>query len=87
MERYSLLIKKSTVKDLEAVADKKTRQRIVARIRALAAEPRPVGCEKLSGRDDRYRVRQGSYRVVYSVSDTDRSVVVFKIGHRRDIYR
>jgi mRNA interferase RelE/StbE len=87
VERYSLLIKKSAVKDLEAVADKKTRQRIVARIRALAAEPRPIGCEKLSSRDDRYRVRQGSYRVVYSVSDTDRSVVVFKIGHRRDIYR
>ena len=69
------------------MADKKARQRLVARIRALATEPRPVGCEKLSGHHDRYRVRQGTYRVVYAVSDKNRLVEVVKIGHRRDIYK
>ena len=87
MERYRVLIKKFAVKELEAVADKKARQRLVARIRALATEPRPVGCEKLSGHHDRYRIRQGTYRVVYSVSDPDRLIEVVKIGHRGDIYR
>jgi len=87
VESYRVFIKKSAVRELEAVADKKTRQRLVARIRALAAQPRPAGCEKLSGRHERYRVRQGPYRVVYSVSDAEQLVVVVKVGHRRDVYR
>jgi mRNA interferase RelE/StbE len=87
VESYRVFIKKSAVRELEAVAEKKTRQRLVARIRALATKPRPVGCEKLSGRHERYRVRQGSYRIIYSVGDSDQRVEVVKIGHRRDIYR
>jgi mRNA interferase RelE/StbE len=82
---YSLFLKPSARKELEAVplAD---RRRIVSKIRGLGAEPRPRGSEKLSG-EEKYRVRQGTYRVVYSVDDAKREVVVFKIGHRRDIYR
>jgi len=82
---YSLFLKPSAVKELEAVpmAD---RRRIVSRIRGLGAEPRPRGCEKLSG-EEKYRVRQGTYRVVYSIDDETREVVVVKIGHRRDVYR
>jgi mRNA interferase RelE/StbE len=85
VERYRLLIKKTAVRELEAIGDKKTRPRLVARIRALATEPRPAGCEKLSSHYDRYRVRQGAHRVVYSVSDAERLVEVVKVGHRRDI--
>jgi mRNA interferase RelE/StbE len=59
----------------------------VRRIQALAAEARPPGCEKLSGSEDRYRVRQGRYRVVYHVDDPSLTVTVVKIGHRRDVYR
>jgi mRNA interferase RelE/StbE len=82
---YSLLIKRSAAKELEALP-LKDRRRIVARIHALATEPRPQGLEKLSGAE-KYRVRQGDYRVLYSIDDSARSVVIIKIGHRRDVYR
>ena len=87
MEAYRLQIKTSARKELEAVGTKGDRQRVVRRIQALADEPRPAGCEKLSGSDDRYRVRQGRYRVVYEVDDAALTVTVVKIGHRRDVYR
>jgi mRNA interferase RelE/StbE len=60
---------------------------LVIRIQALSTDPRPPGCEKLSGHPDRYRVRQGDYRVVYSVDDVERVVLVVKVGHRREVYR
>lgn len=86
MARYKILIKPSAVRELEAVPQKKQRQRIVARIRALADDPRPPGCEKLSGQD-RYRVRQGAYRIIYSVEDSDLIVYVVKVGQRGSVYR
>ena len=85
MANYRLQIKPSAVKELEAI-QLKDRKRLVAKLRRLANEPRPDGCEKLSGHD-KYRVRQGDYRVLYSVDDSEQSVVVVKIGHRRDVYR
>lgn len=85
MAGYSLLIKPSAAKELEALSQK-DRTRVVGRIRALATEPRPPGCEKLSG-EEKYRVRQGEYRVLYTIDDQAREVVVVKIGHRRDVYR
>lgn len=85
MASYRLLIKPSAVKELEALP-LKFRRKIIPRMGALAAEPRPPGCEKLSGQEQ-YRVRQGDYRIVYSVDDDIRTVVVVKIGHRKDVYR
>ncbi len=85
MASYKLLIKPSAAKELETLP-KKDRQRIVTRIRSLSVEPRPSGCEKLSGHD-LYRVRQGNYRVLYAVHDDDLVVVVITIGHRREVYR
>jgi len=82
---YRLQIKPSAVKELEAI-QLKDRKRVVAKIRRLAKEPRPDGCEKLSGYD-KYRLRQGDHRVLYSVDDSEQSVTVIKIGHRRDVYR
>jgi mRNA interferase RelE/StbE len=82
---YRLLIKPTAVKELEALPAK-DRRRIVPRIEGRASEPRPHGCEKLSGLEQ-YRVRQGDYRVVYGVDDEARVVIVVKIGHRRDVYR
>lgn len=87
MALYSLAIKPSAGKELEAVDSKPDRQRIVARIQALASEPRPHGSEKLAGFDDRYRVRQGNYRIVYLIDDDARLVTIYKIGHRKDVYR
>ena len=86
MEKYKVLIKPSARKELLAISTKKDRQRIVRKIEALAEHPRPSGCEKLSGYD-RYRIRQGRYRIVYAVEDDELVVFVIKIGHRRDIYR
>jgi len=82
---YRLQIKPSAVKELEVI-QLKDRKRVVAKIRRLAKEPRPDGCEKLSGYD-KYRLRQGDYRVLYSVDDSEQSVTVVKIGHRRGVYR
>ena len=87
MASYRVLIKPSAAKELEAVDPKKDRQRIVAGIRSLAEDPRPPGCEKLVGTDDRYRIRVGRYRVIYSVGDGELVVVVVRVGHRKDVYR
>lgn len=85
MASYRLLIKPSAARELEDLP-RKDRARIVRRISQLATDPRPPGCEKLSGHDQ-YRVRQGDFRVVYSTDDAEPSVLVVKIGHRRDVYR
>ncbi len=85
MEGYKIQIKPSAVKELEALPNKDL-SRVVRRIQGLADNPRPPGCEKLSG-EEKYRVRQGSYRVVYAISDDERTVVVVKVGHRREVYR
>jgi len=84
---YSLCIKPSAGKELESVGSKADRQRIVAKIQTLTFNSRPRGSEKLAGYTDRYRLRQGNYRIVYLVDDQTHSVIIYKIGHRRDAYR
>ena len=86
MASYRLLIKPSAVKEIES-APKKDRLRIVKRIQDLSSDPRPPGCEKLSGHEDKYRVRQGTYRIVYTISDAGTEICIVKVGHRKDIYR
>jgi len=82
---YSIEIKQSAVREIEALPQD-DRQLVVERIGRLANDPRPRGCEKLAG-GERYRVRQGDYRIVYSVEDELLTVWVVKVGHRRDVYR
>jgi mRNA interferase RelE/StbE len=84
--RYKLRIKKSAAKELEAISRKSDRQRIVSRIEALADNPRPAGCRKLSG-SERYRIRQGHYRIVYAIEDKQLVVYVIKIADRKTVYR
>ncbi|MAF84733.1 MAG: type II toxin-antitoxin system RelE/ParE family toxin [Gammaproteobacteria bacterium] len=86
MAKYKLRIKKSAAKELEAISRKSDRKRIVSRIQGLADNPRPDGCKKLSGLE-RYRIRQGPYRVVYSIEDEQLVVYVVKIGDRKSVYR
>jgi len=85
MASYEVAFKKSVAKDLRAFP-KADVKRILQRIRALADDPRPPGCEKLSG-EERYRVRQGVYRIVYEVDDHVSIVLVVKAGRRRDAHR
>ena len=85
MASYRLLIKPSAVKEIEAIP-RKDRERIAKRIQDLSQNPRPPGSEKLSG-DEKYRVRQGWYRIVYSIDDQALEVLIVKVGHRREVYR
>ena len=86
MEKYSVRIKKSALKELESVATKSDRRRIIERIRSLADNPLPAGCQKLSGRE-RYRLRQGRYRILYSIAHDVLTIHIVRIGHRKDVYR
>jgi len=86
MESYKVLIKRSAAAELAGGIPKKDLAKIVRRIRELGCEPRPSGCRKLSGQD-RYRLRQGDYRIVYTIDNSRRLVEIFKIGNRREIYR
>ena len=86
MERYSLELKRSASREVEDLPTKKDRRRVVDRISKLADDPRPPGSEKLAG-DDRYRVRQGPYRIIYKIDDATRMVVIVTIDHRREVYR
>jgi len=85
--RYNVRILRSAAREIEEISTKKLRQAIVKRIGLLAENPRGVGCEKLAGYADRYRVRQGNYRVVYSIEDEVLTVWAVKVGHRKDVYR
>jgi len=85
MAKYRITIKKSAAKELEDIP-KKDLRKIVKRIQSLAENPRPYGSQKLS-RKEQYRIRQGDYRIVYSIEDRDSLIDIVKIGHRREIYR
>ena len=87
MAQYSVRIKTSAIKEIEAISPKRERQRIVRRIQALEGDPRPPGCQKLAGSEERYRVRQGRYRIVYKVDDAEQLVDIFMVGHRSRVYR
>ena len=87
MASYRVLIKPSAAKEIEAVGQKGDRQQIVTPIRSLARDPRPFGSEKLSGREDLYRLRVGRYRVLYSVGDAELVVLIVRVGQRKDVYR
>jgi mRNA interferase RelE/StbE len=85
MESYRIVIKKSAAKEIEKI-EKKDQIRLIEKIRSLAQEPRPTGSKKLSGQE-KYRIRQGNYRILYQIIDDALIICVVKIGHRRDIYK
>jgi mRNA interferase RelE/StbE len=85
MARFEVRIKRSVAKEL-LLLPRADNRRIVGRIQALAEDPRPHGCEKLAGLES-YRIRQGDYRVVYTINDDRVIVEVVRVGHRSDVYR
>ena len=87
MAEYRLLLKASAAKEIEALGTKADRKRVIERIQTLSSDPRAKGSEKLAGYVDRYRVRQGRYRIVYHIDDKRHEVTVFKVAHRKDVYR
>jgi mRNA interferase RelE/StbE len=84
---YKILLKSSAAKEIEGAASKEDRRRILEKIAGLAANPRTQKTEKLAGYDNRYRIRQGRYRIVYLIDDSRREVTIFKVGQRKDVYR
>lgn len=87
MASFRIVVKRSAAAEIEAIGQKKVRRQVVRRIRELSSEPRPTGCEKLSGRLDRYRIRQGDFRILYEVDARQSLITVVKVGHRREVYR
>ena len=85
MANYSVVIKSSAQKELDALDDAVFR-RIDRKILALAENPRPAGCKKLKGYKDQWRIRIGDWRVVYFIDDSVRRVSVSRVAHRREVY-
>ena len=85
MAKYSLAFKKSVAEDLRNIPNKDVK-RILKSIELLCENPRADGCIKLSGQE-RYRVRQGVYRIVYEIQDTELIILVVKIAHRSVVYK
>lgn len=85
MANYSVVIKSSAQKELDALDDAVFR-RIDRRIVALAENPRPAGCKKLKGYKDQWRIRIGDWRVVYVIDDSAERVSITRVAHRRDVY-
>ena len=85
MAKYKIEIKRSAQKEIRKISNKKDRQRIISRIAQLTENPRPPGCQKLSNQEA-YRIRQGVYRIVYTISDDVLIVTIVKVGHQRDVY-
>lgn len=84
MAKYDVVFKRSVYKDLRSIPNADV-ERILTKINGLAADPRPFGCEKLSGQE-RYRIRQGIYRIVYEIEDHRLIVTVVRVGHRGQVY-
>ncbi len=85
MARFELAFRRSVAKDLRRIP-KRDVERILQRVESLRDDPRPAGCEKLSGQE-RYRIRQGVYRILYEILDRRLIVTVVKVGHRKQVYR
>jgi len=85
MAAYSIFFKESVRKDI-ALIPARDLQRVMDKIGALGDDPRPPGSEKLAAQE-RYRMRQGNYRIIYSIQDFELTIWVVRIGHRREVYR
>ncbi len=85
MASYKIVFKKSVAKDLRQIPEEDI-QRILKHVDSLKDDPRPAGVEKLCA-DEKYRIRQGNYRILYMIEDEIVTITIVKVGHRRDVYR
>ncbi len=85
MANYSIVLKSSALKELDALDDS-VFNRIDRKILALAETPRPPGCKKLKGYKDHWRIRVGDWRVVYLIDDSTKRISVTRVAHRREMY-
>ena len=85
MAAYRISFRASVMKDLKKIPRNDLRK-IMKKIKGFGDNPRPHGCEKLTSQE-RYRIRHGNYRIVYSIQDDELTVWIVKVGHRKDSYR
>ncbi len=83
---YEVVVPKSVAKQIRHLPTQ-VRGRVLAKVTALATEPRPAACRKLVAEEDLYRLRIGDYRIVYLVDDDNQKVVISRVAHRREVYR
>jgi mRNA interferase RelE/StbE len=84
---YNVIFTREALKEIASVDARADRARIMDKIQKLAGNPRPHGSKKLEGPFERYRLRQGDYRVLYEIRDEALIVAVIHVGHRKDVYR
>jgi mRNA interferase RelE/StbE len=87
VENYSVVITKDAAKEIEQIDRRSDREKILQRIQQLSVDPRPPGSKKLKGFRERYRLRQGDFRILYEIRDKVLVVTVVHVGHRKEIYR
>jgi len=86
MASYSIEFKMSAAKEVRKIKDRETKRRLLNRIKRLSEEPRPPGCVKLT-ESEHYRIRVGSFRIVYQIVDEVLVVIVVRVAHQREVYR
>ncbi|MCK5719403.1 MAG: type II toxin-antitoxin system RelE/ParE family toxin [Thiomargarita sp.] len=85
MVKYKIEVKKSAEKELRKLPQKNL-IKILEKITSLSSDPHPIGSIKLTNQE-RYRIRIGNYRVLYTIEDDILTIYIIKIGHRKEIYR
>ncbi|MBW4496757.1 MAG: type II toxin-antitoxin system RelE/ParE family toxin [Oscillatoria princeps RMCB-10] len=85
MSDYLVTVKSSAQKQLNSLPVE-IRSRIIAKMMALSTNPRPEGCLKLKGTSNRWRIRAGDYRVIYSIDDATFIIYILRVAHRRHVY-
>jgi mRNA interferase RelE/StbE len=83
---YEVFLERAAERDLKRLSASDF-QRIISHIRALADNPRPSGCHKISGSKNDWRIRIGDYRVIYEIDEKAKAVRVMRVRHRREVYR
>ena len=83
---YSILLAPPAERQLKALAEA-IQKRVLTRLKTLQRNPRPPGVKKLAGEGKLYRIREGSYRIIYTIQDKELIVLVLKIGDRKEVYR
>ena len=86
MMAYSILLAPPAERQLKALAEP-IQKRIIKRLKTPQTNPRPQGVKKLAGEDDLYRIREGDYRIIYTIQDKELTVLVVKIRDRKEVYR
>lgn len=86
MDEYRVNLTRTAARELESLPGDIGR-RLLTAIQALRTEPRPPQCKKLTGSRSSYRIRVGTYRILYEILDRETAINVFAVGHRRDVFR